>query len=126
MRESVDNPRWWRSSEHSILAGVCEGLGEKLDIGPWIIRLLWLSTVLFLGTGLLLYVFAAIAFPKKHRLHERDKMVLGVCANISRRLDMAPEIVRFACLVLSMASIGATAVIYLILAYTLPKPQSEY
>lgn len=114
--------RWWRSDSGGLMAGVCEGLGEKFDISPWVIRLLWLGSVLFLGTGLLLYIFAAICFPKRNQLSQaQDKSFLGVCHNLAIRLETSPEILRFSCLVLALASFGATLLVYFILAFILPK-----
>jgi phage shock protein C len=119
--------RWWRSENSGIMAGVCEGIGEKFAITPWVIRILWLASVLFLGTGLLLYIFAAVSFPRKDRLIEaEDKVFLGVCQNLALKLETSPEILRFSCLVLAFASFGATLIVYFILAFTLPKPQLNH
>ncbi len=115
--------RWWRSDKEFILAGVCGGLAEKFDIAPWTVRLLWLISFLFLGTGLVFYLFAAFAFPKYSKLSSSErKEFLGVCYNLSIKLKTAPEILRFICLVLGVTSFGATFLLYLILAFTLPAP----
>jgi phage shock protein C len=118
--------RWWRSETGGPLAGVCEGIGEKFAISPWVVRFLWLASIFFLGTGLLIYIFAALSFPRKDRLHEAEtKSFLGVCLNLAHRLDTPPEIIRFACLVLALASLGATFLVYLILAFVLPKNETH-
>ncbi|EGJ26010.1 Phage shock protein PspC [Listeria monocytogenes str. Scott A] len=46
-----------------MIAGVCGGLAEYFGIEVTIIRLLWAGAVLFFGTGILLYILAAIIMP---------------------------------------------------------------
>lgn len=56
----------YRSSNGSMLAGVCGGIGEYANIDPTIVRLL--TVFLFLGsfgTGLIIYLIAAIIIPRK-------------------------------------------------------------
>ncbi|EHY9333637.1 PspC domain-containing protein [Listeria innocua] len=54
----------YKSSSQKIFAGVCGGLAEYFGIEVTIIRLIWAGSVLFLGTGILLYILAAIIMPK--------------------------------------------------------------
>ena len=51
-----------RSGNNSMLAGVCGGIGEYLDVDPTIIRLVAL-VLGFSGTGLFVYIVAAIIMP---------------------------------------------------------------
>ena len=53
----------YRSTEDKKIAGVCGGLGDYFDIDPTIIRLLWVSMVLALGTGIVAYILAWIIVP---------------------------------------------------------------
>ena len=55
--------RLFKSKTNKKIAGVCGGLGKYLDIDPSIIRLIWASLVLFAGTGLYLYIIAALILP---------------------------------------------------------------
>ncbi|SFM82986.1 PspC domain-containing protein [Methanolobus profundi] len=49
-----------------MVAGVCSGLGNYLDIDPVVIRLIWaVGTVFSLGTGLLVYLIAWIVIPEE-------------------------------------------------------------
>ena len=49
-----------------MVAGVCSGLGNYLDIDPVVIRLIWaLGTVFSLGTGILVYIIAWIVIPEE-------------------------------------------------------------
>ncbi|HAA9095731.1 PspC domain-containing protein [Listeria monocytogenes] len=54
----------YKSSSQKMIAGVCGGLAEHFGIEVTIIRLLWAGAVLFFGTGILLYIIAAIIIPK--------------------------------------------------------------
>ena len=54
-----------RSRSDRVIAGVCGGLGQYLNIDPVLIRLLWaLFTLFTMGTvGVILYVLAALLIP---------------------------------------------------------------
>ncbi|WP_321506243.1 PspC domain-containing protein [uncultured Methanoregula sp.] len=48
-----------------MLAGVCAGIGEHLDVDPTVVRLVWAAlTILSLGTGVLVYIIAWILIPE--------------------------------------------------------------
>ena len=44
---------------------MCGGIGEYLNVDPVIIRLLWVALILIWGTGLLLYLIAALIIPEE-------------------------------------------------------------
>lgn len=46
------------------ICGVCGGIAEYLNLDSAIIRLIWVIAVLFLGTGILAYIIAAIIMPE--------------------------------------------------------------
>lgn len=52
----------YRSSNNKMICGVCGGLGEYFNIDPTIIRLVW-ALLACSGTGLLVYLIAAIIIP---------------------------------------------------------------
>lgn len=53
-----------RSNQSRMIAGVCGGLGEYLDIDPTLVRLLFaLGFFASGGTALLIYVVMAIVVP---------------------------------------------------------------
>lgn len=55
-----------RSRKNRILAGVCGGIGEYLEIDPTVIRLLWtLFSFLSMGAGVFAYILAWIIIPEK-------------------------------------------------------------
>ena len=50
-------------SNNRMLCGVCAGLAEYLGIDPTIVRLIWAALALT-GTGILLYIIAALIMPE--------------------------------------------------------------
>ena len=54
----------YRSTHNKMIAGVCSGLAEYINIDPTIIRVIW-ALVGFTGTGLLAYLVCALIIPEK-------------------------------------------------------------
>ena len=50
-------------SNNRMLCGVCAGLAEYLGIDPTVVRLIWAALGLT-GTGVLLYIIAALVMPE--------------------------------------------------------------
>lgn len=50
-------------SNNRMICGVCAGLAEYLGIDPTIVRLIWAALGLT-GTGILLYIIAALVMPE--------------------------------------------------------------
>ncbi len=55
----------YRSENDRMLAGVCGGIGEYLDIDPTVVRILWIVSAVFGGVGILVYILCAIVIPEK-------------------------------------------------------------
>lgn len=55
----------YKSEDNRVLCGVCGGLGEYFGIDPTIIRIVWAILIFFAGSGLLLYLLAAIIIPRE-------------------------------------------------------------
>ena len=53
-----------KSRTNKMLTGVCGGIGELLGIDPTIIRLIWAALSLVGGTGIILYIIAAVIIPE--------------------------------------------------------------
>ena len=60
--------RLYRSETNRMLSGVCGGLADYLNVDATFVRLVWVLVMLFGGTGLLLYVIAALVVPTQSRL----------------------------------------------------------
>ena len=50
-------------SNNRMICGVCAGIAEYLGIDPTVVRLLWAALGL-IGTGILLYIIAALVMPE--------------------------------------------------------------
>lgn len=57
--------RLYRSSSNKVLAGVCGGIAEYFGFDPILIRLAWILLTLAFGSGILIYIIAAIIMPKE-------------------------------------------------------------
>lgn len=57
--------RLYRVNEGKILCGVCMGLSEYFEIDFTIVRLIWVFISLVYGSGILLYIIAALIMPIK-------------------------------------------------------------
>jgi len=56
----------FRSKKNKMIAGVCGGLGEYLEVDPTVVRLIWVLFALT-GSGILAYIVAWIIIPEsKH------------------------------------------------------------
>lgn len=55
--------RLYRSRTNVVIAGVCAGVANYLNVDPTVIRLILLITVLFFGSGLLIYIILWIVMP---------------------------------------------------------------
>ena len=53
-----------KSSTTRMLAGVCGGVAEYLDVDPTVVRLIWAGVTILGGAGLLAYIAAAIIMPE--------------------------------------------------------------
>ena len=118
----VNKNRKWKRSLDGVFAGVFQGLGESFNIQPNLLRILWLMSVFFFGTGFLLYIVMALTLPREDQLlcFEEDK-VFGVCKRISDLTDLELGVVRLLTVISLIASVGTASLIYIILHFTLPK-----
>jgi phage shock protein PspC (stress-responsive transcriptional regulator) len=61
--------RLYRSETDRMIAGVCGGLGEYLNVDATLIRLLFVAAVLAgVGSGIILYLILMIIMPAKSQL----------------------------------------------------------
>ena len=58
------NKKIYRNTENKMIAGVCSGLAEYINIDPTIVRLIW-ALVGLSGAGILAYLICAIIIPEK-------------------------------------------------------------
>ena len=60
-----------RSVTDKKICGVCGGIGEYFGIDPNLIRLAWAAISLFAGSGVVLYIVAAVILPEG-KAEEKD------------------------------------------------------
>ena len=53
----------YKSDVDRKLCGVCGGIAEYFGIDSTIVRLIWVVLVVFFGTGILVYIIAALVIP---------------------------------------------------------------
>lgn len=58
------NKKLYRIEQGKLIAGVCGGIAEYLNIDPTVIRLIW-ALVALSGTGILAYIIAMLIIPVK-------------------------------------------------------------
>ena len=58
--------RLYRSKKNKVIAGVCGGIAEYLEVDPVIIRLSWVVASLAWGAGILAYLIAWLIIPERH------------------------------------------------------------
>ena len=54
----------YRNTNNKLIAGVCSGLAEYINIDPTIVRLIW-ALIALSGAGVVAYLVAAIIIPEK-------------------------------------------------------------
>ncbi|MBR6021201.1 MAG: PspC domain-containing protein [Kiritimatiellae bacterium] len=55
--------RLCKSQANRVICGVCGGIGEYLDVDPTVVRLVFVLVSIFAGSGLLVYLIAALVMP---------------------------------------------------------------
>ncbi len=64
--KKLKGKKLFRSTKNRIIAGVCGGIGEYLNVDPTVVRLLWVFfTLISFGAGILAYIIAWIIVPEK-------------------------------------------------------------
>lgn len=60
--------RLYRSNDEKMIAGVCGGLAEAMDIDPTIVRVVFLLLALLGGHGILLYLILWLVMPRQDQV----------------------------------------------------------
>ena len=126
MTQTLMQSKWVRS-EKGWIAGVCQGLGERFDIAPGVLRALWVLSVLFLGIGLLFYFICAFCLPVEGREEQAyEPKILGVCARLAVKFDMDVGLLRILAVVIALGSFGTTVLAYIILHFLVPDSDNNF
>ena len=57
--------RLYKSRDDRMLSGVCGGIAEYFDIDPTLVRLGWALFCALGGSGILVYIIAAVIIPEQ-------------------------------------------------------------
>ncbi len=116
----------WVRAQDGALFGVCKGMARTLSLPVGIVRLLWLCSILFMGTGVLIYVLLGICLPREDKVAQAlEPMLLGVCSKIAVRSQLEVGVVRFLSVLLALFSFGATIVGYIVLYFVMDNNGSQ-
>ena len=58
------NKKLYRNTQNKLIAGVCSGLAEYVNIAPTVVRLIW-ALIGLSGAGIVAYLVAALIIPEK-------------------------------------------------------------
>ena len=58
----------YRSNSSKLVAGVCGGIGEYLNVDPTLVRLIWVLFCCLGGSGFLAYLVAAVLIPEEPQI----------------------------------------------------------
>lgn len=61
----MDEPKKLTRSNNGMIAGVCAGFAEYLDVDPTVVRVVYILLIFFAGVGVLLYLILWLIIPKK-------------------------------------------------------------
>ena len=59
----MEQKRLYRSRQNRMICGVCGGVAEYFNVDPTLIRLVLVLFAILGGSGLLVYIIAAIVIP---------------------------------------------------------------
>ena len=62
----MEQKKLLRSIHNRMVCGVCGGIGNYFNVDPTLIRLVWVLASFFGGSGLLVYIIAAIIIPEEY------------------------------------------------------------
>lgn len=118
----MDQP--WIRSPDGIIFGVCKGIADRFKLDVMLVRIIWVLSFFFWGTGLLIYAVIAVSLPKTSGIEEsRQGRLFGVCARFAKRFDLDVGLVRAGALLSLICSGGAVFLVYVVLYFVLPTMQ---
>lgn len=121
---SIDK-RWVRSSDGWVF-GVFEGLGERFDIEPNLLRAFWFLSLFLFGSGIFLYLLMSLVLPREDKLNQYEEpKFLGVCLRLSRNYGIDLGLVRLITVMSFLASFGLTLIAYIALFVLVPESKER-
>ena len=122
-----------RSQDDKIIAGVCGGLAETLNVPVWLIRVLFIVLGFWVGSSIPVYIVLCLILPVvkvddciKPRLTRsfENRMIGGVAGGLSSNMNIDVSIIRLAFIGLALWG-GIGFLLYLILWIVLPNEKPD-
>ena len=82
----------YRSKKAHIIAGVCGGLGDYLDVDPVLIRIGFVLLALAHGLGILLYIILIFIIPKEPAKGENQEAKIDIKASAQEMKEIAHDL----------------------------------
>jgi len=122
----------YRSPTNKKIAGVCGGIGEYFNVDVTLVRLIWISAIIFAGTGILAYLICWLIIPKNPNTQNQadldikklyrsseGKILGGVCAGLGDYFQADPILLRLLFIFLALGC-GLGLLLYILLWIVLP------
>ena len=71
----MNNKRLYKNSDDAVIAGVCSGLADYLNMDVTLVRVLVVAIVFFTGVGIIPYILFAVLLPEKRDVMGQDEPV---------------------------------------------------
>jgi phage shock protein PspC (stress-responsive transcriptional regulator) len=66
--KDMEQKRFYKIENGRMIAGVCGGIAEYFNIDPSLVRIGWAALSLCCGTGIIIYIVAAVVLPDKSKV----------------------------------------------------------
>lgn len=132
--------RFFKDSKNGKISGVCAGIANYFDADVALIRLIFLTLLLFKGAGLLFYVICSLAMSSEDEMSEsneadnslnldkdteknkrksivrdtKNEKIFGVCAGIAKYFNVDVTLIRIITILLTFV-FDNTILLYIIL-----------
>jgi phage shock protein C len=90
--QSASSPNYkqlYRSQKQRMVAGVCGGIAEYLNVDPTVVRLVFVVVTLFAGSGFLVYLLLWLVVPNENSL---GKSTDYIHQNVNEMKEVAKKV----------------------------------
>ncbi len=93
LEDNTKVKKFYRDPERKVLGGVASGVSSYFNIDTGVVRFIWVISILFFGTGLLIYILLWAIAPAANTITEKMEMqgepitLFNIDSNIKRNLE---------------------------------------
>ncbi len=97
LEDNTKVKKFYRDPERKVLGGVASGLSSYFNVDTGVIRFIWVISILFFGTGLLIYIILWAIAPAANTITEKMEMqgepitLFNIDSNIRKNLSSGLE-----------------------------------